>query len=632
MRRGVMWRRGCPSGAELSTRFIVIATAALLLALISPPLAKPVMASNCTPGTIELVSRASDGTQANGASELPAIDGDGCIVAFKSVASNLFPGTQNQQFEVFVRDRNAGTTTRVPPDIEPNDPSFPPALNVCPASLCGAGNDGQFVAFASQADNMVPLQHIDFNQTPDVFVFDRNASTLEIESIALDGLAGGNVPDEPPSLCADATQIAFTSSASHLVGNLGNGMKQVYLRDRATGANTLISMVTVGAGQGQPASGDSAGPAFSGNGCVVAFYSNATGLVAGYRNDTCESWGCRRVFARDLCADPVTTEMVSVSSNGDLPNNASQASGFPISISFDGRYVVFSSDASNLDGGDDNGTTDVFVRDRAQDITLRVSKGPNGESANGPSQFPSISSDGRFIVFQSAASNLVDNDTNGKTDIFVVDFTDGVVRPAVRVSVSSAGDEANGDSTTPQISGDGLTIVFESDATNLIAGDANGSTDILAVMNPPTPTPTATTSAATPTPEDTATMTATPTITATPTTTEGPPTATATMPPTAAPTLTFTATATSTPTPQESTTPPPTNSKTPTATVPVTTATATIPATPTATVTPHSSGGGGGGGCSCGIDPGANVGADPMTLWALGFPFVVRWLRSRRRR
>lgn len=620
--------RRCPLRRTYGPRpcLASVMAAGVLWAMANGPLVVPAAAANCSTGTIELLSRADDGSQANGTSVLPAADGDGCVVAFKSDASNLASDTHHQQFNVFVRDRNAGTTTRAPVSPEPNEGSFPPALNACVPALCSAANDGQFVAFASLADNLVPLQHIDFNQSPDIFVYDRSAVATEIETVALDGLAGGGAPDEAPSLCADGTRVAFTSSASHLVGNLGNGSNQVYTHDRVSGTNTLVSMATVGAGQGQPAPGDSGGAAISGDGCVVAFYSNATSLVAGYRNDTCAAWGCRRVFARDLCADPPSTEMVSVSNAGALPNGGSQVSGSPPGLSYDGRYVAFSSDASNLEDGDDNGVTDVFVRDRCQvhgqpvdgctASTIRVSKGPNGE--DGPSQFPSLSADGRFVVFQSAASNLVPDDTNGKTDIFVVDITGGMVRPAMRVSVSSSGAQADGDSTVPQISGDGLSIVFQSDADNLVDGDSNGGSDIFVTLNPPTPTPTAT-----PTPM----TTNTPTPSVTP---EGP-TATAVVP---SPTGTTALTPTVTVSPGASHTPSTGGgTATPTASLGTATPTAGQPS-PTASAGGGggASSGGGGGGCSCGIDPGANVGPDPSALIALGLPLLLQVLRNRRRR
>src|SRR5262249_45713738 len=162
--------------------------------------------------------------------------------------------------------------------------------------------------------------------------------------------------------------------------------------------------------------------------CVVAFFSDASDLRASDTN------GVRDVFVRDRCAH--TTERVSVSDSGQQGNRPSQLLGLP-ALSDDGEVVVFASDATNLDPARGNGVTDIFVRDRAAGTTRRVSVAANGEPGNGPSQFPSVSADGRFVVFQSAADNLVDGDTNGRTDIFVVELDTHEIS---RVSLSGTGE------------------------------------------------------------------------------------------------------------------------------------------------------------------------------------------------
>jgi len=458
--------------------------------------------------------------------------------------------------------------------------------------------------------------------------------------------------------------VAFTSTAYNLVGGENSDrISQVYVHDRGgthTDCPLLASadpvtgnvLVSVAAVSGHAALGPSAGPAISGNGCIVSFYSDATGLVTGDTN------GDRDVFVRDICKE--TTELVNVSSMGARAVRPSDrpAPPFTSAISYDGCYVVFASDQDGLDGMDSHGVLNVFVRDRVAGTTERVSKGPNGEATSGPSQYPSISADGRFIVFQSTDTGLVAPPTNGKSQIFVVDFTGGIVRPAVRVSVSPSGEDGNGGSIKPQISGDGSMIVFQSPADNLVTGVSNGASQILIAPNPPTPTPTdeaTPTCTDAPTPTNTAsTETPTPTDTPTPASTDTP---TATITPTStAPTLTSTtptATVTRTLTP---TTPivTPTSTPTLTATVvtlpvevpsatptPTGTASRTVTPTPTRSQTPAGSptptqgnggGGGGGGGCSCGIDPGASVGADPSAILALAFPLVLRLLRNRTRR
>jgi len=434
------------------------------------------LAQACPPvSTTERVSAGNDGAPANDRSVLPAINADGCVVGFKSYASNLVAGDTNDKVDVFVRDRSAGTTERIPntpfTETNPKDNSYPPGLDA----------SGTIVGFGSLSNNLTPG---DFNQLADLFVYDRAAHVTEILTLAQDGEGGGNVPDLPPTLSRDGRFVAFTSGSDKLVSGDKNQTNDVFVYDRDGHTRELISLTTTGSEPGTAGNGPSAGGAIDADGCQVAFYSDASNIVPFDTNQH------RDVFVRDRCAG--TTERVSVTSDGSQANADSEASGFLPGISADGNLVAFSSDATNLDPADDNGTTDIFVRDRGAGTTTRVSKRQTGESANGPSQYPAISGDGRFVVFQSAADNLVDGDTNGRVDVFVVEIASGAVR---RVSLTSAGEQANGDSTAPQISTDGGVITFQSDATNLVDGDTNGATDIFVVSNPlsgtPTPTPTA---------------------------------------------------------------------------------------------------------------------------------------------
>ncbi len=155
-------------------------------------------------------------------------------------------------------------------------------------------------------------------------------------------------------------------------------------------------------------------------------------------------------------------------------SEANDSSLFP-AISADGRYVAFTSLASNLVPGDTNGVQDIFVHDRQTGKTTRVSVDSAGSEVNGISILPAISADGRYVAFTSFASNLVAGDTNGLTDIFVHDRQTG---KTTKVSVDSAGSEANGFSLLPVISADGRFVTFTSFASNLVAGDRNGVQDV----------------------------------------------------------------------------------------------------------------------------------------------------------
>ncbi|MFK7804118.1 MAG: FG-GAP-like repeat-containing protein, partial [Anaerolineae bacterium] len=165
------------------------------------------------------------------------------------------------------------------------------------------------------------------------------------------------------------------------------------------------------------------------------------------------------------------TERISISSSGSEANGAS----FRPDISADGRYVVFQSDATNLVEGDDNDAVDIFLHDRQSGTTQLVSVNSNGDTGNGDSKRPAISADGSTIVYESEATNLVIIDQNDLQDIFFYDTTNGTTTMA---SVASAGSQANQESWGADVSDDGNFIAFASEATNLVAGEVDDTSDI----------------------------------------------------------------------------------------------------------------------------------------------------------
>ena len=204
----------------------------------------------------------------------------------------------------------------------------------------------------------------------------------------------------------------------------------------------------------------------SGDGRYVAFTSDASNLVAGDANG---SWD---VFVRDRTTG--VTECVSVDSSGAIGDGPS----YEPWLSADGQVVVFVSQATNLVSGDANGVSDVFVRDRGTGVTERVSKSSLGVEANGLSYLPSISGDGAVVAFTSYANDLVGGDGNGRADVFVRLLSTGVTE---RVSSSSAGAEGNGNSgyyAPAGLSRDGAIVAFFSGASNLVAHDTNGWSDV----------------------------------------------------------------------------------------------------------------------------------------------------------
>ena len=227
----------------------------------------------------------------------------------------------------------------------------------------------------------------------------------------------------------------------------------------ATRINTLSAPPVVR----EDADGGSILPEISGDGRSVVFMSDSTALVDGDTNDVSDT------FVRDLATGRL--ERVSVSSTGEQ-GNAPSLSG---SISGDGRFVAFRSEATNLVRGDTNGRSDIFLRDRTEGTTIRISVASDGTQANGESDSAAISADGRFVAFRSAASNLVSGDTNGLPDIFVYDVTRQTVS---RLSISSSGAQSNGDSRNPAISADGSRVVYSSIASSLARGDTNRTWDV----------------------------------------------------------------------------------------------------------------------------------------------------------
>jgi TolB protein len=269
----------------------------------------------------------------------------------------------------------------------------------------------------------------------------------------------GNSSSLAPALSANGRFIVFYSSASNLVtgGSVG---EDIYVRDLKSGVTRRVSVDS----DGVSGNGSSFDPTISSNGRFVAFWSNASNLVTEDNNEV------EDVFVHDLKIG--VTQRVSLSSSGGEGNGGSQGPA----LSANGRYVAFGSGASNLVAGDANDVYDVFVRDLETGVTQRVSLDSTGAEGNGQSDAPTLSADGRYIVFLSIATNLVTNDSNGLQDVFIRDLENGVTQ---RVSLSSAGVEGDDLSYGPAaLSANGRYVAFASDASNLVIDDTNGTRDI----------------------------------------------------------------------------------------------------------------------------------------------------------
>ena len=417
-----------------------------------------------TAANADTTARASvgpGGMQANDLSEVRDISADGRFVAFSSFASNLVAGDRNGSEDVFLRDLMRDETDLVSVANgrnQGNDASFQPAISA----------DGRFVCFTSYATNLVPG---DTNGQADIFLRDRDRRTTIRVNVATSGEQANDLTFDC-AISADGRYIAFDSIASNLVPGDTNRDYDIFVHDRVEARTRRVNLGPHGI---EAEGGYSISPAISANGRWIAFQSSARNLVP-------DPIG----RGANIYVHDVATGTTLLASRGVDGRAIDVGTSFP-AISADGRYVAFDANSTNLVRGDSNGADDVFVFNTKTLRTTRVSVGSHGRQANGPSGMPRLSSDGRFVAFQSFASNLVTNDTNGMTDIFVHDRLTGITK---RVSVGVAGTQANDESAYHfTISPGGKLIAFTSLASNLVPGDTNWQEDVFLrrVAIPPRP-------------------------------------------------------------------------------------------------------------------------------------------------
>ncbi len=374
----------------------------------------------------------------------PHVSSDGRYVSFHSTgAPPGIPDTTALR-DVYVFDRVTGFYDRV---SLANDGSTEGNGDASDSDL---SDDGRFVSFVATSSNLVPA---DLNGGGnDVFVFDRAGRTLEHLSA---GIIAGTSADDA-AMDASGNLIAFRSNSLLLVAG-ANGQTHVMVRDRSAGTTEIASVSTAGT-QGN---GQSSQPALSATGRYVVFVSLASNLVAGDTN------GVADVFLRDRMAG--TTEMVSLADDESLGNGTC----FEPRVSEDGRYVSFASQATNLVPGDTNMVEDIFVRDRMLATTTRINVTNAGVQANGGQHLNGdVTYDGRYFAFTSGSTNLASSDTNSQNDVFIWDRVSATLRTLSSSTSGVIGDQA---SDNARFSSTGRYVVFNSRATNLIAGAGAGA-------------------------------------------------------------------------------------------------------------------------------------------------------------
>ena len=455
------------------------------------PIASPAAA---LAGVTALITAAPDGSPADGDSLVgPSISASGRYVAFQSIATNLVAGTASGFQEIYERDTCVGA----PISCKPNTIRVTATMDGSPANAhsrdTAISADGRYVAFDSQATNLLPGTGVCGGLSSCVFLRDTCVGVATactpatiLVSVTTNGVAAGG---GAPALSADARFFDFDSRSVNLVSGQSMSPGDVFVRDTCNGAaagcvakNTIVSLSSTNSEGNGPSNFP---PATEASGRYVAFQAYATDLVPG-------STTVPGIFFRDTCivvvssCSPSTTRL-DVANNGAQPNNFAFTA--TPAMSADGRLVAFGSGATNLVTTNVQGQANIYVRDTCAGVsagctasTGLVSLANDGSAANcgSPSQGLSMNASGRFVAFDSIATNLTPDDTFpacGSEDIFVRDtcfgLSSGCSPSTVRVSVPNGpnpGISANALSGYPAISADGHYVVFLSSATNFLPG------------------------------------------------------------------------------------------------------------------------------------------------------------------
>lgn len=328
----------------------------------------------------------------------------------------------------------------------------------------GLSADGQWIVFESTAENLVAE---DNNQQSDIFAFHRGTGEMRLVSRDKDGLGSGNGPSTRPTLSANGRFIAFQSTASNLVA-AGNTIQDVYLHDLVTGETQLMSVNRVGQGGGNAHSED---PQLSADGRWLAFRSFATNLIAGlddYANPP--FFGRANLFVRDL--ELGRTVITTLDKTSQFATGAVLDE---FAISATGRFVTFRSYSSELVEGDTNNLDDVFLHDVLRGTTEAITvDSTQANLANGHSfiSSQSVSRDGRFVAFQSNASNLTEEGGLGRYNVYLRDRS--LQTTTLLSRNQQVGGVGNDESGLPFLTPDGQHVVFQSASNNLLPGDQQG--------------------------------------------------------------------------------------------------------------------------------------------------------------
>ena len=409
----------------------------------------------------------------SGSAELPAMSSDGSVIAFQSVASDLVAAglDTNNRADIFVYDKNTNNTEIVSVDSAgqlSNGHSITPSISA----------NGRFVAFVSSATNLVPFL---FNDTMRVYVHDRQTGSTTLVSTTSIGVPI-NEDSSNPSISADGRYIAYESDSSFIVDDDTNGHADIFVYDRLTSTNQRVS-ITNGIDQ---ANGPSSQPVISQNGRYIAFTSSASNFVPFDDNSELDIYRHDRQTNTTQAVSARSSVQVSMGVFNVVDEIGSGRSIEP-SMSADGRFIAFATRANNLHtSGSGVMLEQIVLKDMglaAQVSALElISFDENGEPANERSRLPSISADAQYVQFQSFATNLIDDDTNGFWDNFLLNRSNDNIE---RINVGSGevqgtvgGIQFGNWSSQRVISDDGRYIAFWSRHRNLDPLDLNSEFDV----------------------------------------------------------------------------------------------------------------------------------------------------------
>ncbi len=424
------------------------ASGLLVLALAGAAVLIAPGSSRAAPGDVVLCSVTQGGAQADQSCYNAVMSEDGRFVAFESYTSNLIPGTTPGRWHIYRKDTVTGEIvlcSRSAGGAEANGHSF----------SCDISADGSYVVFHSQATNLLAGSTTSGIQ---VFRKDLNSGSVSLCSSNSSGAQGNNT-SEYASISSDGRYVAFQSAATNLTPGNPDVRTHVFRKDMTTGEVRTCSISSTGV----YGNGASEVPSISSDGRYVAFQSAATNLIPGTATSGIQ------VFRKDVSGGGV---MLCSSNSSGAPGDRQS---YYANISADGRYVAFASRSGNLAPGTTPDREHVYCKDLQNGRLSLCSCAPSGMEGNNSSTRPALSADGRYVVFQSAATNLTTDANTGRTNVLRKDISTGEVKCC---SISASGAKGNGDSFTGSISADGRFVGFNSNANNLVDGTTTANAQI----------------------------------------------------------------------------------------------------------------------------------------------------------